>query len=63
MPAGSVTGVEVRVGPALDTLQSLPLEPTFDFAYLDADKYQYPDYYEELVPRLTAGGLLTSTTC
>ncbi len=59
MPRGLSDRVEVRVGPALDTLQSLPLEPTFDFAYLDADKSGYPDYYEELVPRLTDGGLLT----
>lgn len=50
--------VEIRVGPALESLQAMPAEPTFDFAYLDADKDQYPEYYEELVPRLTAGGLL-----
>jgi caffeoyl-CoA O-methyltransferase len=36
----------------------MPAEPTFDFAYLDADKEQYPEYYEEIVPRLTPGGLL-----
>lgn len=50
--------VEIRVGPALATLRSMPVEPTFDFAYLDADKEGYPDYYEELVPRLQPGGLL-----
>ena len=26
--------------------------------FLDADKTGYPDYYEELVPRLLPGGLL-----
>ncbi len=50
--------VEIRIGPALAALQAMPAEPTFDFAYLDADKEQYPEYYEEIVPRLTPGGLL-----
>lgn len=50
--------VEIAVGPALETLRALPAEPTFDLAYLDADKSGYPDYYEELVPRLRPGGLL-----
>lgn len=50
--------VEIRVGPAIETLRSLPNEPTFGFAYLDADKTGYPDYYDELVPRLVPGGLL-----
>lgn len=56
--AGIGDRVEIRVSPALDTLRSLPLEPAFDFAYLDADKPGYPTYYDELVPRLRAGGLL-----
>lgn len=56
--AGLADKVEIRVGPALAALQALPAEPTFDFAYLDADKQSYPDYYEEIVPRLHRGGLL-----
>jgi caffeoyl-CoA O-methyltransferase len=56
--AGVGDRVEIRVGPALETLRSLPEEPAFDFAYLDADKPGYPDYYDELVPRLRPGGLL-----
>jgi caffeoyl-CoA O-methyltransferase len=56
--AGVAGKVEIRVGPALEALQAMPAEPTFDFAYLDADKDRYPEYYEELVPRLTPGGLL-----
>ena len=55
---GVADRVEIRVGPALAALQALPAEPAFDFAYLDADKESYPDYYEELVPRLVSGGLL-----
>ncbi|HYJ00340.1 MAG TPA: O-methyltransferase [Thermoleophilaceae bacterium] len=56
--AGIGDRVEIRVGPALDTLRSLPLERAFDFAYLDGDKPGYQAYYDELVPRLRAGGLL-----
>lgn len=50
--------VEIRVGPAIDTLRSLSSQPEFGFAYLDADKTGYPDYYDELIPRLVPGGLL-----
>jgi caffeoyl-CoA O-methyltransferase len=50
--------VEIVVGPALDWLRALPEEPTFDYVFLDADKPGYPDYYEEIVPRLVPGGLL-----
>lgn len=56
--AGVGDRVEIRVALAIDTLQSLPAEPAFDLAYLDADKESYPAYYDELVPRLTSGGLL-----
>lgn len=56
--AGVGDRVEIRVGPAIDTLRSLAPAPTFDFAYLDADKPGYPAYYDELVPRLRVGGLL-----
>ena len=56
--AGLADRVEVRQGPALETLRGLPETQTFDFGYLDADKTGYPDYYEELVPRLTPNGLL-----
>lgn len=56
--AGVGDRVEIRLGPALETLRALPSEPTFDLAYLDADKESYPAYYEELVPRLRPGGVL-----
>ena len=58
MTAGVGDRVEIAVGPAIETLRALPTEPTIDFAYLDADKTGYPDYYEELVARLSPGGLL-----
>jgi caffeoyl-CoA O-methyltransferase len=56
--AGVADRVEMIVGPALDSLRAMPAEPTFDYAFLDADKESYPDYYEEIVPRLLSGGLL-----
>ena len=56
--AGVGDRVEIRVGPAIETLRAMPDGQTIDFAYLDADKTGYPDYYEELVTRLSPGGLL-----
>jgi caffeoyl-CoA O-methyltransferase len=56
--AGVGERVEIRVGPAIETLRAMPDEQTIDFAYLDADKAGYPDYYGELVSRLSPGGLL-----
>ena len=50
--------VELRLGPAVETLRALPREPVVDFAFIDADKVGYPDYYAELVPRLRPGGML-----
>lgn len=50
--------IDLRIGPAIDTLRALPADPVVDFAFVDADKTGYPDYYAELVPRLRPGGLL-----
>ncbi len=46
--AGLSGQVEVRVGPALDTLARLEAEGAgpFDFVFVDADKESYPDYFE-----------------
>jgi caffeoyl-CoA O-methyltransferase len=56
--AGVSDRIELRLGPALQTLRDLPESAQFDIAFLDADKVTYPDYYEEIVPRLRKGGLL-----
>jgi caffeoyl-CoA O-methyltransferase len=56
--AGVADRIELRIGPALDTLRSLPAGDRFDLAFVDADKTAYLDYYEALVPRLRPGGLL-----
>jgi len=56
--AGVDDRVELRLGPAADTLAELPERPEFDIAFIDADKTSYPAYYELLLPRLRPGGLL-----
>jgi caffeoyl-CoA O-methyltransferase len=56
--AGLEDRIELRLAPAVETLRALPAEPEIDFAFIDADKVGYPDYYEELVQRLRPGGLI-----
>ena len=56
--AGVADRVEIRVGPAADSLRAMPEEPSFDLAFIDADKPGYPDYYELVLPRLRPGGLM-----
>jgi caffeoyl-CoA O-methyltransferase len=56
--AGVADRIELRIGPAIETLRSLPSTEQFDLAFVDADKTGYPAYYEEIVPRLRSGGLL-----
>jgi caffeoyl-CoA O-methyltransferase len=48
--------VEVRVGPALDTLRTL--EGDFDFVFIDANKTGYRDYYEAALRLLAPTGLI-----
>lgn len=50
--------IRTLVGPAAQTLRALPAEPVVDLVFLDADKVSYIDYWELLVPRVRAGGLL-----
>lgn len=56
--AGVADRIELKIGPAIDTLRQLPQTEQFDIAFVDADKTGYPDYYEEVIPRLRKGGLL-----
>ena len=50
--------IELRLGPAIDTLRSLPDEEIFDLAFIDADKGGYLGYWREVVPRMRPGGLI-----
>ena len=56
--AGVADRVEIRVGPARESLEAIPAEPAFDFAFIDADKPGYPDYYELVLERMRPGGLV-----
>jgi caffeoyl-CoA O-methyltransferase len=56
--AGLDDTITLKLGPALDTLRALPAEPQFDLAFVDAEKEDYVDYWEELVPRIRPGGLI-----
>jgi caffeoyl-CoA O-methyltransferase len=49
--------VTVQLGPATEGLARLPDTPV-DLAYIDADKTGYPAYYDALLPRLRAGGVI-----
>ena len=48
--------IEVRVGPALDTIRSL--DGPFDLVFIDADKTGYPDYFDATLPLLSPRGLI-----
>jgi caffeoyl-CoA O-methyltransferase len=50
--------IELRLGPALETLREMSDDDSFDFAFIDADKGTYPDYYEECVRLVRPGGLI-----
>jgi len=56
--AGLSDRIELRLGPALDTLRALPPGASFDLAFIDADKQGYLGYWEELVPRMRPGGVI-----
>ena len=56
--AGLEDRIELRLGPAADTLRALPADPPIDLAFIDADKTGYRTYYDEIVARLRPGGLV-----
>ncbi len=56
--AGVADKIELRIGPALETLRTLASGPQFDIAFVDADKVNYRAYYEEILQRLRENGLI-----
>jgi caffeoyl-CoA O-methyltransferase len=50
--------ITVHVGPALETIERL--EGDFDFVFIDADKENYVNYYETVLPRLAERGLIAA---
>jgi predicted O-methyltransferase YrrM len=58
--AGVADKVDLRVGAALDTLPELESEGAgpFDFAFIDADKVNTPNYFAWSLDRTRPGGLI-----
>jgi len=58
--AGLSDRIDLRIGPAAETLAAMPEEPTFDLAFIDADKTGYPEYLSLVVPRMKSGGIVVA---
>jgi predicted O-methyltransferase YrrM len=56
--AGVADRIDLRIGPATETLAALPSEPHLDLAFIDAEKTEYPAYWELIVPRMRPGGVI-----
>jgi caffeoyl-CoA O-methyltransferase len=56
--AGCADRITVHVGPALETLSRLG--GPFDFVFVDADKENYVNYYEDVLPKLADRGLIAA---
>jgi caffeoyl-CoA O-methyltransferase len=54
--AGQSGRIEIRRGPALETIAAL--DGPFDLVFVDADKTGYRDYYEAVLPKLSDNGLM-----
>jgi len=56
--AGLADRVEFRIGPASESLAAIDRDGEFDFAFIDADKASYPEYFEHCLRLLRPGGLV-----
>lgn len=48
--------IEIKMGPALDTIAQLKI--TFDLVFIDADKKNYLNYYEAVLNKMSSGGII-----
>ena len=56
--AGVAERIEYRLGPGLETIASL--DGPFDLIFIDADKENYVNYYEAVLPKLADDGLIVA---
>ena len=56
--AGVADQIELRLGPAAQTLRALADGTSFDYAFIDADKTGYVEYWDLIVPMIRPGGLI-----
>ena len=54
--AGVAHKISLKIAPALETLKTL--QGPFDFAFIDADKPNYANYYERCLELVRKGGLI-----
>ncbi|MBT4963370.1 MAG: O-methyltransferase [Francisellaceae bacterium] len=45
-----------HIGPALTSIKNI--NEIFEFIFIDADKLNYPNYFKELLPKLSIGGIM-----
>jgi len=50
--------IEIRMGPALETIRSV--NGPIDMVFIDADKTNYSNYYEAVMPLVSPGGLIVA---
>jgi len=53
---GNSSQIDMRIGPALEVIPTL--EDTFDLAFIDADKHNYSNYFDLILPKLRPGGFI-----
>ena len=58
--AGVSSKITLAIGPAVETLERLPADEAIEFAFIDADKESYGDYYDAILTRMPTGGLIVA---
>lgn len=56
--AGVADRIDLRIAPALETIATLPDDEHLDLVFIDADKENYANYYEALLPRVRSNGVI-----
>ena len=56
--AGVAHKIDLKIAPAVETLAALPEDESWDMAFIDADKPNYPNYFEAILPRLKPNGVI-----